>query len=336
MEWEYPSTSTPTGRTPSKRVRTPSKRVNAERAETRELKLAHASNRTDFLLMSSVTIKGRPVPIAYDGGNTEQLQKALDTTMFKDWKASVNANKSLNVKKIEVQGIDMFGPTKVGFLKFKADVEVDGRFVPGIVFMRGGAVAILVILSCAGKEYAVLTKQPRVPVGDDAYPEIPAGMLDGDGAFGGVAAKEMKEETGIEILEKDLVDMTDLAYGPRFKGMIPSAGGCDEFLRLFVYKREVAKNELDALIGKTGLGVREEGEVITLDVKPLSELWKCTSDGKTLASLCLYDKLVSEGKIEGASTPSKSPAVSIWMAGCVAVAAAVAGAFVASMKPTAN
>jgi hypothetical protein len=52
----------------------------------------------------------------------------------------------------------MFGP-RVGFIKFKARSLVDfggedGRLeVPGIVFMRGGAVGVLVILECAGKEY---------------------------------------------------------------------------------------------------------------------------------------------------------------------------------------
>lgn len=46
--------------------------------------------------------------------------------------------------------------------------------------MRGGAVAILCILIEArpgGKEFALLTLQPRVPVGDSAFPEIPAGMV---------------------------------------------------------------------------------------------------------------------------------------------------------------
>jgi hypothetical protein len=36
-----------------------------------------------------------------------------------------------------VQGLDMFGP-RVGFIKFSANVEFQGRRVPGIVFMRGG------------------------------------------------------------------------------------------------------------------------------------------------------------------------------------------------------
>jgi hypothetical protein len=59
--------------------------------------------------------------------------------------------------------------------------------VPGIVFMRGGAVGILVILECEGKEYTILTYQARVPVGSSNVPEVPAGMLDTEGNFKGVA-----------------------------------------------------------------------------------------------------------------------------------------------------
>lgn len=43
-------------------------------------------------------------------------------------------------------------------------------------------------------------------------------MLD-NGNFTGVAAKELKEETGIEIKEKDLVDLIGLSYNGKFKGM---------------------------------------------------------------------------------------------------------------------
>jgi hypothetical protein len=45
--------------------------------------------------------------------------------------------------------------------------------------MRGGAVSILCILiePETGKEYALLTLQPRIPAGYDNFPEIPAGMV---------------------------------------------------------------------------------------------------------------------------------------------------------------
>ena len=42
----------------------------------------------------------------------------------------------------------------------------------------------------------------------------------------------------------------------------------------------------------------EDGEVITLDIVPLADLWRRSPDGKTLAALYLYEKLVAEGTIK--------------------------------------
>jgi hypothetical protein len=47
--------------------------------------------------------------------------------------------------------------------------------VPGIVFMRGGAVSILPILTCGEDTHVLLCRQARVPAGFAAFPEIPAG-----------------------------------------------------------------------------------------------------------------------------------------------------------------
>ncbi|XP_024029045.1 subtilisin-like protease SBT1.8 [Morus notabilis] len=54
----------------------------------------------------------------------------------------------------------MFGK-RIGFLKFKADIfdKETGKKVPGIVFARGPAVAILILLESEGETYAVLTEQ---------------------------------------------------------------------------------------------------------------------------------------------------------------------------------
>ena len=81
--------------------------------------------------------------------------------------------------------------------------------IPGIVFMRGGAVSILPVLECGDERFVLLVRQPRLAVGFAAFPEIPAGMLDGSGKFSGVAAKELQEETGIEISE-DAVSVSSL------------------------------------------------------------------------------------------------------------------------------
>ena len=267
---------------------------------------------------TTVLISGVDVPVkAGPGVNKSALDRAVGSNQFKDWVKSIeepprqpnsprsgNAAQPIVVKDITMQGVDMFGP-KVGFIKFNANAFVDGKFVPGIVFMRGGAVAILVILACEGKDYVLLVKQPRVPVGDDAYPEIPAGMLDGSGHFGGMAAKELKQETEIEIEEKDLTDMTKIAFEDHpdalksaYRGIVPSCGGSDEFIRLYHYRKEVERAELEKIRKKNGLGVRAEGETIALGVVPFEEVWNCTSDGKTLAALHLFTKLQELDKIK--------------------------------------
>ncbi len=78
--------------------------------------------------------------------------------------------------------------------------------------------------------------------------------------------------------------------------MYPSVGGCDEFIRLLYYTKTVDKEYLNDLKGKA-TGNIEEGEVMTLDLIPYNELWKKSSDSKTLSSILLFEKLKAEGRI---------------------------------------
>lgn len=55
-------------------------------------------------------------------------------------------------------------------------------------------------------------------------------MMDEDGHFEGVVKKELEEETGITIDDKKLEYLTSIH---------PSAGGCDEYVKLFLYKCEM-------------------------------------------------------------------------------------------------
>ena len=111
-----------------------------------------------------------------------------------------------------------------------------------------------------------------------------------------MVAQEMKEETGLDLQASELVDLTALAYGPDCPGLVPSAGGCDETIRLFLYRKSVTAEELAALEGKC-TGCAEEREQITLSVVPLASLWQVSPDAKTLAALFLYEKLKAAGKL---------------------------------------
>eukprot|EP01043_Picozoa_sp_COSAG02_P015280 COSAG02_NODE_647_length_18944_cov_60.450199_4_plen_964_part_01 len=233
--------------------------------------------------------------------------------MFKDWVADVDRDPRLFVDEIHLQSVDMFGPPgteRVGFVKFKSIARVvsSGRDsgvidVPGIVFMRGGAVGMLVILECDGIEYTILTRQARVPIGKHDLPEIPAGMLDGSGNFKGVAAEEIQQECDIVITEDELVDLTRLAYGNKFRGIIPSAGGCDEYVKLYTVRRSVDQAVLSKLQGRL-TGVLEEGEHIKLQIVELKDAWNSTPDVKALCALTLYQQLRATGRLPDRAKPA--------------------------------
>ena len=165
--------------------------------------------------MLGVDGKKTKVPLVTEDLRVD-LQKVLEAQVFVDWVASVDKDPQLFIAEIEVQSVDMFGP-RIGFIKFKSRALLnlggdEGMVeVPGIVFMRGGAVGVLVILECEGQDFTILTNQARVPMGLHDLPEIPAGMLDGSGHFKGVAAEEIAEECNIVISEEELVDLTELA-----------------------------------------------------------------------------------------------------------------------------
>jgi ADP-sugar diphosphatase len=63
----------------------------------------------------------------------------------------------------------------------------DGFNLPGYVFLRGDAVAVLVLVN----DKILLVEQYRVPIQQTVI-EAPAGMLDESGDFAGVAAKEIE------------------------------------------------------------------------------------------------------------------------------------------------
>lgn len=214
------------------------------------------------------------------------LDTIVSCKAFTDWVAEIDRER-FNIRSVHVQAVNMFGP-RVGFMMFKADVvDSQNKFVPGVVFMRGGCVAILPVLICNGKQYTVMTVQPRLPTGKFDFVEVPAGMLDGNGDFIGVAAKEIEEELKMKVARNELVDMSEMAG--HLRGHFPTPGGSDETIRMYCFVRQVSEDELAELNGRL-TGNLAEGEQITLKVMPLKDLWKIP-DGKTIVAYTLFREL---------------------------------------------
>jgi ADP-sugar diphosphatase len=199
---------------------------------------------------------------------------------------------------------------RLGFLKLTSKITNGANeSLPGIVFLRGPSVAMLVVLtpddaSDETEQYAILTVQPRAAAGSLEFVEIPAGMVDEAGKFAGTAAKEVKEELGLEITEDELKCLSELAAEEEDESaeglptaMFPSPGGCDESIRIFLHERTVPRSQLDEWTGKL-TGLREDGEKITLKLVPVKDLWKVGArDGKTLAAVTLWEGLKREGRL---------------------------------------
>lgn len=219
------------------------------------------------------------------------------------------------LKSIDVMAVDWWGK-RIGFLMMKTLVQNDSQeTLAGTVFLRGGSVAILMILRPEEDEHSderwvVMTQQPRVPAGSLTFYEIPAGMIDDSGTVKLAAAKEMYEETGLTIHPSELTNMTSLALRNAKlalnenqgseehlqKAMYPSPGGCDEYIALFLWPRTMPRIEINELRGKLS-GVGQER--IKVKLVRYEELWKeGARDAKTLAAWALYEGLMREGRLD--------------------------------------
>lgn len=128
----------------------------------------------------------------------------------------------------------------------------------------------------------ILTIQPRIPARSFAFLELPASMLDDSGTITGAAAREIKEETGVEIQETDLINMTrlaneqagtDIGQENLQDAVYPSPGGSDEFIPIFLSRKRMSRAEIEGLKDKL-TSLRDRGEKITLRICRLDDLWK--------------------------------------------------------------
>jgi len=140
-----------------------------------------------------------------------------------------------------------------------------------------------------------MTEQARIAAGSLSFMEIPAGMVDDERNISSAAVREIEEEVGITLNAESLLDMTELVVKDHKENirnaMYPSPGGCDEFISIFLWEKEMERLDIENLKDRLG-GERAEAENITVRLLKYEELVAVGArDGKTLAAWSLYEYL---------------------------------------------
>lgn len=230
--------------------------------------------------------------VVVEGLQEDDLRVFCASLLFQNWVNSVGTE--FVIRLIKVLSVTKKHNGEPLFAKL--DVEVygpDDQRLPGIVFLRGGSVAILPIISSAqtGQRYIIFTQQARLAIGQSAFLEIPAGMLDGNGNFAGIAAKEFEEEVGIALKTENLTKLTPDSCP---KGIAVSPGACDETIRYYLFETSLSEDEINALREKV-TGNANEQESIHLKIVPIKDALKVTSDSKFFTAIALMT-MFHEGK----------------------------------------
>ena len=166
----------------------------------------------------------------------------------------------------------------------------EGNKIPPICFLKGEVVSVLIcfINSETGKKYLLLVQQRRICDGSLTF-EHPAGMLDSESDAAEVAAREVWEETGIEVKKDQLVKLNaDPFY--------PSTGTSDEAMYLFYCELELSTEKIKSYHNQS-MGLLSDHEYINTYVVPFEDGHKLINNVNGLLLNFMYLKDVGDWEL---------------------------------------
>lgn len=261
------------------------------------------------------------IPVTVADGYDLNEKTLLGFPAFKNWLDALKKNLEVQttpghtfekdpwrLTSVMIYNVTVFDDGKIGFMTIEALMKKNDKSLNRVIFLRGGSVAVLMILrpkDARNERYVILTEQPRIGACSTAFLEIPAGMLDDkSGDVIGKAMQEIEEETSLRVRGEELIDLTAMALEQAEtkehlqKALYMSPANLDEYIPLLLWEKDLDRKEIEALKGKL-TGERAKDELITLRVRDYEVLWKeGARDAKTLAAWALYEGLNRAGKIE--------------------------------------
>jgi ADP-sugar diphosphatase len=215
------------------------------------------------------------------------MEKLTDSHKYKLWRGKLE-NSGLSIHEIEEIYSRRNGKDEILFSLLMTDATTpEGDKIPPICFLKGEVVCVLIcfIEKVSREKYLLLVKQRRICDGSHTY-EHPAGMLDSESDPAAVAAREVHEETGIELAKGKL---TRLLNHPCY----PSTGTSDEAMYFFFCEIELSRNEINSYHNQK-MGVESDHERITTYVAPFVEGHKLITNTNGILLDFLYLKEVGD------------------------------------------
>jgi len=272
------------------------------------------------------SFRGKDVPVTYQSPLTRNTASiAISSEPFRQW--VTRTSHAIGAKHIDIHGvgidyIDFATDTdtsksetqgmfddhwRVDFIKITAhctlsdeDIRLKERNIPGSCSLRGDSVGILVKLTCVEDwtQWSLLVDQPSVPMGAVSTLVLPEGTIDHEsGNILGSVPALIKNSCDLDLNVNKMTNLTEEAYDSRSifngHGLCPSPGSCSEFIQIMSIDKKVTKTELQRL--RCNLSeLREQGNIRTLRVVPLADIWKISTDMKVMCALFLMERVMAE------------------------------------------
>ncbi len=220
-----------------------------------------------------------------------QEEKLEEAHKFKLWKSQLEKS-GLQINGVEEVYTRRRYNGEVLFSTLMLDATTpEGDKIPPICFLKGEVVCILICLidELTSDKYLLLVKQRRIAEGAHTY-EHPAGMVDNVKTPEFISVQEVKEETGIEISEDQLINLC-----PE-RRLFPSTGTSDEAMYFYAAELSMSAEKIKSYENKD-MGTDYEFERITTHVYPFKEGHKLINNSNGLLLNYLYLAHVSDWEL---------------------------------------